>query len=87
MASMMTDRLFRRYRTVVAPEWIDVNDHMNARFYGSVIYEGHAMFTTHLGLGDDDVVTQRCGKAVVESHMVYERELRRGDEIGVVSRS
>lgn len=49
MDDMMTDSLFRGYRTVVASEWIDVNDHMNARFYASVIYDAHVMFTTHLG--------------------------------------
>ena len=86
MNDMMTDSLFRRYRTVVAPEWIDVNDHMNARFYTSVIYDAHVMFTTHLGLGDDYVAARHCGKVVVESHVVYERELRLGEEIGVVSR-
>src|SRR5690606_11838375 len=82
----MTDALFRSYRTIVAPEWIDVNEHMNARFYAAVIYDAHVLFTARIGLGDDYVAARRCGKVVVESHMVYERELRLGDEIGVVSR-
>ncbi|MFE3293813.1 acyl-CoA thioesterase [Rhodococcus sp. NPDC059234] len=42
-------------------------------------------FTTRLGRGDDDVERTHCGKVVAESHVVYERELRRGDEMGVHS--
>lgn len=67
-------------------EWIDVNDHMNATHYGLVIYDAHAAFTTALGLGDDYVTAQQCGKVVLESHMVYEREIKRGDSIQVISR-
>lgn len=84
--AIMADTLFRGYRAVVVPEWIDINDHMNARFYASVIYDAHVLFTDHIGLGEAYVAARHCGKVVVESHLVYERELRLGDEIGVTSR-
>jgi acyl-CoA thioester hydrolase len=76
---------YRSLRSTVPEEWIDVNGHMNARYYGLVIYDAHAAFTTRLGLGDDYVERTQCGKVVAESHVVYERELRRGDEMAVYS--
>jgi acyl-CoA thioester hydrolase len=77
---------FREYSTVVPPEWIDMNDHMNARYYTIVIYNAHSLFSQAIGFTEDYVNTQRCGKSVVESHLVYERELRVGDRIEVASR-
>ena len=72
-------------QTVVPCEWIDVNEHMNATRYGLVIYDAHYNFTQQIGLGDDYVAQYDCGKVVVESHMVYEREIVLGDELEVVS--
>lgn len=77
---------FREYSTVVPPEWIDMNDHMNARYYTIVIYNAHALFSQAIGFTEEYVNTRRCGKSVVESHLVYERELRVGDRIEVASR-
>lgn len=81
----LTSLPFQQYETVVGAQWIDVNDHMNARFYSDVIYEAHALLTTYIGLGDDYVVATACGKVVAESHLIYERELRKDARIGVRS--
>jgi acyl-CoA thioester hydrolase len=77
---------FRQYSTVVPPEWIDINDHMNARYYTIVIYNAHSLFSEYIGFGESYVQASRCGKSVVESHLIYERELRVGDRIEVASR-
>ena len=77
---------FREYSTVVPTEWIDMNDHMNARYYTIVIYNGHSLFSQAIGFTQDYIDANRCGKSVVESHLVYERELRLGDRIEVASR-
>lgn len=77
---------FRQYSTVVAPDWIDVNEHMNARYYTIVIYNAHALFSEYVGIGEEYVRNNRCGKSVVESHLIYERELLLGDRIEVASR-
>jgi len=77
---------FRQYSTVVPPEWIDINDHMNARYYTIVIYNAHALFSEYIGFGENYVQATRCGKSVVESHLIYERELRVGDRIEVATR-
>ncbi|MTE14113.1 thioesterase family protein [Nocardia aurantiaca] len=65
--------------------WIDINDHMNAQYYGIVIYRAHAAFTDVLGLGDEYVRKTRFGKVVVQTAMTYEREVRRGARLAVDS--
>jgi len=72
-------------RTTVPREWIDINEHMNATHYGLVIYDAHVRLTEVLGIGEDYVRATQCSKVVVESHMVYEREVALGDEIEVRS--
>ncbi|WP_182347982.1 thioesterase family protein [Tomitella gaofuii] len=75
----------RSLETTVDEEWIDVNGHMNAQFFGLVIYDAHARFTDLIGLGDVYVERTGNGKVVVESHITYESELRLGEAIGVDS--
>ena len=43
---------FRQYSTVVPQEWIDINNHMNARFYTIVIYNAHSLFSQFIGFTD-----------------------------------
>jgi len=62
-------------RTQVPPEWIDLNGHMNATHYGLAVYDAHVNFTEEIGLGEAYVAEHACGKAVLESHMIYEREV------------
>lgn len=69
----------------VGAAWIDINDHMNAQYYGIVVYRAHAAFTDALGLGDEYVRTTRFGKVVVQTAMTYEREVRRGARLAVDS--
>lgn len=75
----------RLYATVVGEAWIDVNNHMNALHYHSVIYAAHVKLTEYLGLADDYVSQRQLSKVVVESHNRFERELRLGDAIEVRS--
>ena len=70
------------YRGAVKPESIDVNGHMNATHFGLVIYEAHAAHSEWLGFNEEYVERARCGKAVLESHMRYEREAGLGDQLG-----
>lgn len=69
----------------VPNEWIDVNGHMNATHYGLAVYDAHFNFTEAIGLGEDYVNKTSCGKAVLESHMVYEREVSEGDKLEIKS--
>lgn len=72
--------------TVEVPlKWIDVNGHMNATHYGLIVYDAHFNFTEQIGLGELYVKESGCGKAVLESHMIYEREVCLGDRLEVRS--
>lgn len=75
----------RLLQTTVGPEWIDVNAHMNAQHYYSVIYQAHVLMTDYLELSGDYVSQRQLSKVVVESHNRFERELRLGDPIEVRS--
>ncbi|WP_433561535.1 thioesterase family protein [Nocardia sp. CA-151230] len=75
----------RTFECDVDATWIDINDHMNAQYYGIVVYRAHAAFTGVLGLGDEYVRKTRCGKVVVQTAMAYEREVRRGARLAVDS--
>ncbi len=81
----MSGTPFLSLRITVPGEWIDINGHMNATHYGLVIYRAHVNFTEEIGIGDEYVKEFSCGKAVLESHMVYEREVCLGDELEVRS--
>ena len=66
-------------------EWIDFNGHMNTRYYADVLYDAHLLFTDFLDLGERYRDETHCSKATVESHTLYERELREGDQIEIRS--
>ncbi|MBA6412649.1 thioesterase family protein [Parahaliea sp. F7430] len=86
---MMTDALleapFVTLQVTVPSQWIDINGHMNATHYGLVIYDAHVKLTEILGLGEDYVNASHCSKAVLESHLIYEREVSEGDQLEVHS--
>lgn len=72
-------------KVVVPNEWIDVNGHMNATHYGLAVYDAHFNFTESIGLGEKYVKEFQCGKAVLESHMIYEREVCEGESLEIRS--
>ncbi|NRB40820.1 MAG: thioesterase family protein [Pseudomonadales bacterium] len=76
---------FIALKTTVPKTWIDINGHMNATHYGLVVYDAHVNFTETIGLGESYVNASQCGKAVLESHMIYEREVSLADELEVRS--
>lgn len=71
--------------TSVPEDWIDINGHMNSTRYGLVIYDAHVVLTRMIGMGEDYVEETRCSKAVLESHMAFEREISLGDALEVRS--
>lgn len=76
---------FVSLRTTVPEQWIDINGHMNATHFGLIIYDAHVNITEAIGLGEAYVSATQCGKAVLESHLIYEREACLGDELEVRS--
>lgn len=69
------------HRSVVRPEWIDYNGHMNVAYY--VLAFDHAVdaFLDHIGL--DGAHRQRAGVTTfaAECHVTYQREVGEGDPL------
>ncbi|ARS26740.1 thioesterase family protein [Sphingomonas sp. KC8] len=85
MNSSPTTMPFQAYEAVVSDDWIDLNDHLNARYYGDLIYQAHELLSVRLGFDQAYVDATQHSKVVAESHLRYEREIRRGARIGVRS--
>ncbi len=72
---------FSNCRLRVAPEWIDYNGHMNVGFYGVAFDKATDALLDRVGLG---IAYRRAADAsifVVESHMVFEREVAEGEAL------
>jgi len=76
---------FTGYETVVKPEWIDGNGHMNLAYY-MVIFD-HALDLLCAAWDLDWQYTRRTnhGTFAAETHTIYETELIEGDRVRVES--
>lgn len=71
---------------VVAPEWIDGNNHMNACYYLAIVKE--PAIAAHDAWDYGEAFRQRTGESnfVIDADVVYLREMLLGDEIRVSTR-
>ena len=69
----------------VRPEWIDYNGHMNVGYYVIAFDQVTDILFAELGLGP--AYRARTGHTtyVVEAHITYDREVKAGDPLRVVS--
>src|SRR4051794_8730617 len=69
------------YEDIVRPEWIDSNGHMNLAYYVVVFDLATDKLYTKLGIGDAyrEATGNSCFTA--ETHTVYEREVRLGEQL------
>jgi len=74
---------FDRYRGEVLPEWIDANEHMNLAYYTVLFdYATDALFDA-IGIGRQYKDSTNKGTFAVETHNLYERELRVGERVRI----
>lgn len=66
------------HRDTVRPEWIDYNGHLNIAYYLLMFDHATDVFFDYLGIGPDYIKAANCSTFVLESHIVYERELAVG---------
>ena len=73
------------HRGRVLPEWIDYNGHLNLAYYMVAFDRGTDAFWDAFGL--DDPYRARTGTSTyaLESHLTYQREMRRGDPFRITS--
>lgn len=74
------------YRTVVPPDWIDYNGHLNVGYYMIAFDRATDGLAGALGIGEDYL--RRTGNSyyIVEVHMSFLHELREGAPIRIASR-
>ncbi len=80
-ATRLPDGLPVIHRETVRPEWIDYNGHMNVAYF--VLAFDYAVDALWASLGIDDAYRERtgCSTFAVESHVTYQREMKRGEEM------
>lgn len=76
---MVEDAPFARHQEPVKPEWLDYNGHMNLAYYLLAFDHASDVFFDHLGVGRNYIERTRGSIFVVETHVVYHREVTAGD--------
>jgi len=69
---------------VVLPEWIDANGHMNLAYYVVLFDQATDLMYDALGVGQNYRHTTGNSTFTVETHTLYEREVRLGERVRVV---
>jgi acyl-CoA thioester hydrolase len=71
--------------SVVRPEWIDSNGHLNLAYYVVVFDEATDALYAALGIGDAYREASGFSCFTAETHTLYEREVHEGDKLLVKS--
>jgi acyl-CoA thioester hydrolase len=77
---------FDTYRDVVRSEWIDRNGHMNMGYYVVVFDFATDAWLDFVGLDTEHRTRHKIATFSLESHVVYAREVRGGDELHFTTR-
>lgn len=81
MEKSLEDGLFRAFRSIVEPAWIDYNGHMNVGYYVVAFDRAtDALFDT-IGIGESYRRQRNASVFVLEAHVTYESELMEGDPL------
>lgn len=78
---MEQDTLLRLHEAEIRPEWIDFNGHMNLAYYVLAFDHATDRFLHHIGLGEAYFRRANRSVFVLETHVVYHREMRLGDRM------
>lgn len=70
----------------VLPEWTDYNGHLNVAWYSALFDQATDAVLAWAGLGLGYVQRARASVFVIESHVVYQRELHSGEPVRVEAR-
>lgn len=69
----------------VPPEWIDINGHMNVAYYSLAFDQGIDALWIKFGITAEHIRDNQSSTFAVESHMLYQRELKLADPYIVTS--
>lgn len=71
----MSSAPFDEFRTVVRPEWIDDNGHLNMGYYVVAFDQATDAFLDHVGLSPNEREQSGVTTFTLESHVCYLREV------------
>jgi acyl-CoA thioester hydrolase len=77
---------FDAFRTVVRPEWIDHNQHLNMGYYLVVFDLATDEFLAWVGLDADYRARANMTTFCLEAHVTYHREVSEGDSLRFTTR-
>ena len=78
LPELVTHAPFDIHRSVVLPEWLDWNGHMNVAFYVTAFDQASGAFMRNMGLGRQYVDGKHGMTFVLETHVTYDREMKGG---------
>jgi acyl-CoA thioester hydrolase len=67
----------------IIKEWTDYNDHMNLSYYILVFDVGAEVFLSKFKMGEVSAKTTKKSTMVVETHTVYQNEVKEEDEVDI----
>ena len=73
------------HREVVQTTWVDYNDHMNVAYYVLIFDHATDALLDFVGLNHLHREKTKNSVFVVESHLTYEKEVMKGDELRVTT--
>lgn len=74
------------YSTIIRPEWIDYNGHMQDAFYGLIFSYAVDGFQDAVGFDAHYRASTDCTIYLLEDHKFFLREVKEGDEVKVETR-
>ena len=78
MPELVTSAPLDIHRSIVLPEWVDWNGHMNVAFYVLAFDQASGAFMRNMGLGRPYVDGKHGMTFVLETHVTYDREMKGG---------
>jgi acyl-CoA thioester hydrolase len=74
-----------RHRTIVKPDWIDWNGHMNVGYYVVAFDQATDTLCQQFGCGFEYTRDKIGMTFVLEAHVTYDREVKEGDELRITT--
>jgi len=72
------------FKTIIKPEWLDYNKHMNVAYYVLVFDLAGEVLVNQLGMGEAYSVETGISWMVLENHITYNAEVNQDDEVEVI---
>lgn len=83
---MSNSALTRLHEQTVLPEWIDNNDHMNVAYYVLIFDNSLDILLDEIGLTRAYRKASNCTVYVLETHVCYLQEVKKGDPLSIFVR-